>query len=277
MKRFCIGVSLCLLLCICLTPAIAGKANDKPALDYWMGIYYGKEKIGYVHVSTGSTTYEGKPACILQDVYRIRYHDGDKWCVIDIVHNGIADANYNLLLDTLEFSLQNNSMAEIKTNSTGLKKTRSGYIMTVRVDSDSKQEPVKLTKEDVKNLNAGKKYEFGAAKLSPGFKLLMNRCYHRVLKNNDANKIGISMSSGNSTLSVLRREKLKLDNWEFDAIVVKEKGKLGEATRWQLENGVVLKEIASDGSTTFIYEPKAKATEIDSGNGPDVSQLQIEK
>ena len=212
--------------------------QDIPS-ETWMSVYIGTAKVGYARSLIRTTTFEGKPAYQIDDLSKIKVIVMDVEVGQDMESTTILNEQFDPIRQVFKMSSAGHTtivtavygpkeiVAEVE--SEGTKSTK-----TIPIPPGSKVlgEPLPF---DAK-LKVGDK--FSARYFEP-----------------------MSLKLDDAEIEVLRKERIKLEDKEYEALVVKSATSLGETTFWQDERGNSLKMATSlMGLTmTMVREPKEVA------------------
>lgn len=221
--------------------------QDIPS-ETWMGIYIGSAKIGYARSFIQKTTFKGKPAYRIDDISKIKV-------VIMSVEVGQDIESTTILNEQFEPIRQN-----VKMSSAGHTTSVSARFSPKEIVAEVENEGVKSTKTipiPPESKITGEPLP-PTAKLRIGDKLSLK--YFEPM----------SLKLDNAEIEVLRKEQIKLDGKEYEALVVKSVTSLGETTYWQDDRGNTLKaDTTLMGLTmTMIREPKEVAQSEGEGYEP---------
>lgn len=219
--------------------------QDIPS-ETWMSIYIGTAKIGYARSFIRKTTYEGKPAYQIDDLSSIKV-------VVMDVEVGQEIESTSILSEQFEPIRQ-----DIKMSSAGHTTSVTARFSPKEVVAEVENEGVKSTKTIP--IPAGSRIITEPlpldSKLKVGDKFTLKYFEPMSLKLDDAR------------IEVLRTEKIKVEDKEYDALVIRSVTSLGETTTWQDERGNSLKADTTLMGLimTMIREPKEVA--MDEGYSP---------
>ncbi len=229
--------------------------SSSPAnADYWMGVYSGSSKIGYFHVVTGPDKFEGK------DVFR-RDESLHLWTALtgkstdtDFNHTSYAGNDFFPVFD--EASVVDHTVSpQVGNYTVEIRYSPESADITTTFEGKATTDTTPVSEEHRDWLIDGCAYDFGVRRLRVGDSIdIVHWCW---IANTQAS---INGGEVNSTLKTVRRQDLKLGEKTYNVFVISEERDADEkVTRWQLDNGEVIKQEMS--GVTMVLESKEKATQ----------------
>jgi hypothetical protein len=252
----------------------APAADQKPSQDYWMGVYLKSTKIGYAHITVRRDRYKDKDAWRREETLSVRFQSNGKRMQIGLFRNSLADERFSPISESVRFA------------SRELPKPTEEALMNFNYDPDQRvlemtggaEMPTITMPYDAgeqAEARAGMQYDLGALALGDGS---MTSMLHMSIR-----QFSVSAVSGKEftcttmpvscTVTVEAREKVNVGGKSYDTVRVLEASRAGKVRRWHLKTGEILKEELLSGRLSLIQETKAKATDIDKGDGPNLSKL----
>ncbi len=241
-----------------LSGPLFGSPSDL-AKDYWLGIYVGKQKFGYVHVTVAQDTFEGKDVYRLTEVARIKVTSSGKVMQEDVTHTLYLDDNFGRIYEVVESrsnspkAIPQKMEARYGPDSTSLRATSGMTVQRKEVPVSAEARQIAL---------AGSKYVVGALPLKVGDKVQAE--FVRVTASLDK---GIECTAIAGTLEAVRREKVTVDGKTAEALVVRDSWKGGAVITTQLANGEIVSMTQPGSDVRFERESREKATQIGSTGG----------
>jgi hypothetical protein len=254
----------------------AGKLVPKNQ-DYWMGIYSGKSKIGYMHVTTSPDKYNGKDVYRRDETVTLVSDAGSPDSTATISNTLYSDATLFPIKASVAFSspdgngsVASQALFEVNyTQKTVETKCPTGMTFALKdgTKASSLSQPyVKNEKADLRN---GTRYLYGMWKFTPDIKDMRVRYVRQYIlvgpkSSDDPNNMSFNYGEATADFQVIRHEKLKLDGKTYDALLVLESAGSDHRITWMTTNGDVLKTQFCGTSATLVREPKDKAQDINS-------------
>lgn len=261
---------LFVFLLIISIPALCSESPTFIEHDYWMGIYYGDTKIGYLHTTFGPGKYQGNDVLQRQDYLRFRYVSKGipiRHEINHILHVDKAFMPINEAINVLSYEPKLYSFrAEFNYNQSG----RRGYMQADEQPASEYDLP--FVEGEKERVIAGTQFSFAASKLEVGKKHKIKHFIINGLRIKES-RVLAGFNVGDCELEVLRKETLKVGGTEYQTIVVSESYKEGMITSYFTENGEEVRRMDRANNIFFIREDKDKAMEIDKGDGPDLSKI----
>ena len=212
--------------------------QDIPS-ETWMSIYIGSAKIGYSQSLIKKTTFQGKPAYQIDDLSKI------KVLVMDV----------EVGQDMESTTILNEQFEPIRQD---FKMSSGGHTTIITARYGPKEIVAEVENEGIKSTKT--------IPIPPGSSLLSEPLpFDAKLKVGDKFSAKyfepLSLKLDDAAIEVLRKEKIKLEDRDVEALVVKSVISLGETTFWQDERGNTLKvDTSIMGLTlTMVREPKEVA------------------
>ena len=232
--------------------------------DYWMGVYYYKQKIGSFHVTVAKDRINDKGVFIRKEALRLRYRVPGNSYLYNIDRTMCIDSSLKPIYDKVTSDYKDDTMTGYYPVSAEIRYSPIGKTTKTIVDGETSEQTASWDANTRGRVTAGYAYDFTGTTLSIGTRLEVNR-YRYSLSLSDHN---IQTVYGDETICALRRETVKLDDVTFNAIVVSERGENTDITTWRSKDGEMIKQEIPADHIVWIRESKAKATEIDEGKGP---------
>lgn len=238
MNRF---ITLILLCLFAVTAACAGDAESKqrrPFLEYWLAIYSGVQQVGCMQTTLSCDTLSGEEVFKRQDSIYLRTKDSNSTGRADVSDVVYATEHFTPIIHTLVMDASSTESGKTEEHHSEMeldyiKKTQKTIY---RSGNETKEETVKADLDSKEDCSP----EFSGRPLKTGDKLTCSTYKFPSVVAGTSGHFAFTRSS--SDIQVLRREKIEVDNKTCDALVLQDKSKFGEATRWQLDNGVIVKE-----------------------------------
>lgn len=256
------------LLIVLSVPAFCADSPEDVVDDYWMGIFYAGQRMGYLHVTVKNDKFEGKDVLSSYEVVSTRFTQSGKKTqrhAERIVH---TDSQMSSVYDFVAMSEVDGDKSESKMS---MEQRYTSNTVDVKLIQDGKENKSThpLDSTDQVLVKAGWKYSLFDNKINIGADIALNRM--RLLFGPAPGAMEFQMRNG--TAKALRRQKLETDGVVNDTIVVSETtNENDEIIRYQLENGTILKEEQPLAKVTLVREPKEKAMEIEKGDGPNLDK-----
>ena len=219
--------------------------QDIPS-ETWMSIYIGSAKIGYARSFIQKTTFEGKPAYQVDDLSKIKV-------VVMEVEVGQDIESRTILNEQFEPIRQDFKMSS------------GGHTTSITARYGPKEIVAEVENEGTKSTKA--------IPIPQGSKLISEP-----LPLNAELKVGdklsmkyfepMSLILDSAEIEVLRKERIKLDDKEYDALVIKSVTSLGDTTLWQDEKGNSLKANTSLMGLTLAMVREPKEIALGEGYAP---------
>lgn len=256
--RFTLLFALFLLLA---NPVFSAGLPKDIADDYWMGIYLGDTKFGYVHTIVKQDTFEGKPVIVKQDEMLLRSKKGDDINNLKLKLTQTFDEEFRLLLVTFAPSYPDSGEQEM-----GIQmRFGKDYVeMTPLSDDGPSLMNVPLDEKDIVMLTSGAKYDLGHEKLNVGskseVKFLPVDCFIIDSKNISFNYGTVAMD-----LEVIKEEMLPYSGKSVRSLVVRQTNDKEVSTRWYSTTGQLYKIQHEKSNLVFLREPMKTAMDIGDG------------
>ncbi len=216
--------------------------------DYWMGVYWGTQKIGYFHVVITPDKLDGKKVFRKNESLHLRDPFGTSMR---------TDARFTAYADQDYFPILENSQASHGTGPVALEARYRGKVVNINttIDGKSTQTTVPVTEDDRHELLDGCVYNFGVRMPKTGQSIDVQ--YGHMTADKTGKRIGFGNDS--SVLSAIGRENLRLGGKTYDTLLISDtSANNAKITRWQLSNGMIIKQKMS--ILTMLLESKEEAT-----------------
>jgi len=267
-----VSVAVALVVLSACSPLLAqgvGSGLAVPKVDCWMGLYYGDLKVGYSHTSVSRAKFEGREVYRKDEVVEFRARFSGKKKGFTLRHTICADDALNPVYELIS----GKDLYPAK-RSEALMSFEARYgpkTLRVKTNMEGKvaERTSALSDEDRALAVAGIAYEFGTKALKPGDEF---RLYHLCKRSFLIEPAGPQFSyfTGTATISVLRTERVDVLGQARDAVVLEDSYDAGKLTRWQLEDGTIVRETSSAGNVTWRLETRQEAMKMKPADGPEV-------
>ncbi|HEY3298815.1 MAG TPA: transglutaminase domain-containing protein [Armatimonadota bacterium] len=226
-RRFTLAAFVLIVIAASLA-AISASAEPSPGAS-WMGIYFGKSKIGYAKFNTDRVEYEGR------ECYRM-----------------FSSINTRLLVLGMDVAQQIDSTIYVNDKNTPVYE-----VFTMSSAGHTTNVTAKFSRDEiVAELTAEGAETHKTIPIPPGSKVIGDTMFP---SNNMKIKVGdrlvnkvfnpLTLSLDEVRTEVLREEQLEFGGSMNDYLVVKSATSMGDITCWQDRNGDVLKAIGPMGFT----------------------------
>lgn len=224
--------------------------GDTPqSSESWLGVYIMNQKLGYMHITTDRTTFEGRECSRIQSFMRTKMVVLGANVQQDLKTTTYMGDHYAPVFEVIDQS--SGGQRNVTEARFGEKEVKCK--LTTGNGESSKTIPI----PEGANLIGDSMYVLGEGKPEIGKKAVMHIF----------NPLGLSIDP--ITVEVLRQEQLTIKNKPYDTYVVKcSMGKLGDATTWQLANGDIIKSVLAMGLTLQIETAEEAVAGVDSGYTP---------
>ncbi|MCE5200880.1 hypothetical protein LLG39_18110 [bacterium] len=236
--------------------------------DYWMGVYSGTTKLGYVHITTKQDKLDGKDVFRREEIFHSHMNSSGKSFNVDINHVQYVDSTFFPILETMSITGGDPDKPGPKSSTAEYRYGKDMASCKYSLGDDLQTTMVPLTEEDRAKIVAGRAYVFGMLRLPVGKSIDVNHSYYTIERDKNC-----KWKFSDAMISVLRRETLNLNGVTYDTLVISDRAKNGrETTRWQLDTGEILKEDIPQEDLIWVREGKEKATEIDRMEPPKMTK-----
>ena len=258
--------TLVLVLVFSFLIPIDARACDElkvPFHDYWMGIYLKGAKIGCMRTTTARTDLDGKNVLCWQQAFRVAIRGGDKCIAADFKNVIYATEDLTPLARAVENEYRERDDPQVYKLVMEFRYTPEREYVKVQRMQERKAFSEPTSEGDWQLHIDSFQYDFGVRELSVGDSFDVHHVGPLILKVS-SEELGSSFAAADYSVKVLRRERVTVGDTLYDALVVveKRKSKSEEITRWQLENGEMIKVEIPQHDLTYIREPKEKALDL---------------
>jgi hypothetical protein len=260
-----LGKALWLALLASLSAgALCTDSRSVSKQDYWMGVYYSKQKIGSFHVTVGKDKLDGKDIFVRKEALRIRYRVTGNSILYNVDRTVCVDGSLQPVSDRVMGDYKDDTMTGYRPTATDIRYSPLGKTTKTITGDETSQTTITWDDETRTRVIAGYAYDFGRATPSVGNRLATNHFRYGI----PLSRQFVGLKLGPGSVCVMRREPLKLNGTTYSTLVVSERGEDTDITTWQLENGEVVKQESPADEVVWLRESKEKATEVDDGKGP---------
>jgi|GEM_PF-3349911 len=260
-------VVLAILQVIVVGSAWAGDAPRDVTKDYWLGVYLGNQRFGYVHISVARDKFEGKDAYRLTETSRIKITNSGRMLQEDVTHTLYLDDNFDRVYECVES--RSNDPASVPQKMEARYGPDSAKI-TSTAGMKMQQKDVPVSEQSRAMALVGSKFAIGALPMQVGTKVQAE--FLRLVISLER---GIEYTSASGTLEAVRNEKIALDGKSYETTLIQDVWKGGTANRWLQADGEIAGMTLPGSQVMFRTESRESATSIDSTGGIDTDTVAV--
>lgn len=257
MNRITAFIILCIFTASATCAEEAKPRQRRPFLNYWLAVYSGVHQVGCMQTTLSCDTLNGEEVFKREDNVYLRAKDSDMTAHLEISGVIYTTRRFRPILDRFTFITKSVVSGETheQQGTMEMDYVNNTQKMVQTSGGETKEE---TTRVDLKASDLDYSAEFCARPLKVGDKLSYNTSKFPAAAAAYGGQVRFERST--SEVRVLRREKVEVNNITYDALVLQDKSDLGEATRWQLDNGTIIKESIPYSGVTLkaITEKEAR-------------------
>jgi len=250
-QRWSVIILLCFsffILQFSLLPVVAADQAALVPTDGWLGIYWAKQKMGYMHIMVDKAKYEDHDCNKVQSTLRTKLLLLGANVQQDISTIVYTDDHFAPYFQTFDMSSGGRKISlEAKFNKD---------VVKCKVTTDGSESKKDIPIPEGASLIGDSMYAMGTEKLVVGLKAKMN--YFNPL----------TLSIDPLDVEVLRQEQVEVGGKTYDTFVVKNTTPMGDMTSWQTETGAIVKVLAPMGMEMKIESAEEAVAGIDTGYTP---------
>lgn len=229
--------------------------------DEWMSIYFGKDKVGYMHTTVSKDKYKDTDVYRKDQAMSITLIQGDQKAQLDANSTLYISDKFMPIASTSKLTVQQNAKEGPQTQTINLQADYGEKDVKVKVqtpDGKSQEQSVPLGKNI--DLSTCCQYELGTKKLSSGEKFSQGlfRIQNLAL---ESKGLRLGFTGEPSTITVLSPAKVDVGGKSLDATPVVDKEDSIETKKWFSDSGELLKTENSTG-VVFVKTTKEDAMSI---------------
>lgn len=232
---------------VALAALPAGATSRLPS-DGWLGMYITGQKMGYLHLTTERTTYEGRECYKITSFIRTK--------IVLLGANVQQDINTIVYADDRFIPYHEDFDMTSGGRKTSIEAKFSDKEVKCKVTSEGRASEMVVPIPDGATLVGDPMYALGGDTVKPGQKA---KTYY-------FNPLRLSIDPVD--IEVVREERLEIKDKVYDTVVIKNATSMGDLTTWQTQAGDIVKVTAVMGLTMLVESPEEAVAGVDSGYVP---------
>ncbi len=251
-------------------------SDDKPKQDYWMGVYYGKSKIGSYHVVLSKDTTDQSAGWLRSENLIVRFKTSGKtysWTYSRTVH---ADSMFGPISEDVGTGYKDSTMSADDMTLYQVKFGVNEEKITAFHGQETYERKVPLDDESRSYIAKGCSFDLGGTKLSVGQRFDV---YHMIPEMSILPKTHMEANTRTNEVCVLRRESITVGGSAYQTLVLSERGQNNDIVTWLTDDGEIVKREMPKSHLLWLRQSKTEAPLVEGEEAlvQDVAKAEIPK